>query len=35
MGAGLQEFRVLLRKNASGGTNLTYDIELWSPGQRR
>ena len=31
-GAGLQEFRVLLRKNATGGSDPTYDIELWETG---
>jgi len=31
-GPALQEFRVLLRKNASGGNNPTYDIELWETG---
>ena len=28
-GADLQEFRVLLRKDAAGGNDPTYDIELW------
>ena len=31
-GAGLQEFRVLLRKDAAGGNDPTYDIELWETG---
>jgi hypothetical protein len=31
-GAGLQEFRVQLRKNATGGTAPTYDLELWETG---
>jgi hypothetical protein len=29
-GTGLQEFRVLLRKDAAGGADPTYDIELWA-----
>ena len=32
VGAGLQEFRVLLRKDAAGGNDPTYDIELWETG---
>jgi hypothetical protein len=31
-GAGLQEFRVLLRKDAATGTDPTYSIELWETG---
>ena len=31
-GADLQEFRVLLRKDAAGGNDPTYDIELWETG---
>ena len=31
-GAGLQEFRVLLRKDAAAGTDPTYSIELWETG---
>ncbi len=31
-GAGLQEFRVQLRKNATGGNDPTYDIQLWETG---
>ncbi|MEE8519568.1 MAG: DUF6531 domain-containing protein [Dehalococcoidia bacterium] len=31
-GADLQEFRVLLRKDATGGNDPTYDIELWETG---
>ncbi len=31
-GADLQQFRVLLRKNATGGGDPTYDIELWETG---
>ncbi len=31
-GADLQEFRVLLRKDATGGSDPTYDIELWETG---
>jgi RHS repeat-associated protein len=30
--ADLQEFRVLLRKDAAGGNDPTYDIELWETG---
>ena len=32
VGADLQEFRVLLRKDATGGNDPTYDIELWETG---
>ena len=32
LGPGLQEFRVLLRKDATGGNDPTYDIELWETG---
>jgi RHS repeat-associated protein len=32
LGADLQEFRVLLRKDAAGGNDPTYDIELWETG---
>ncbi len=31
-GSVLQEFRVLLRKDAAGGKDPTYDIELWETG---
>jgi hypothetical protein len=31
-GAGLQNFHVLLRKNAANGSNPTYDLELWENG---
>jgi YD repeat-containing protein len=31
-GAGLQEFRVLLRKDAAGGVDPTVDLELWEAG---
>jgi hypothetical protein len=32
LGADLQEFRVLLRKDAAAGNDPTYDIELWETG---
>ena len=32
VGADLQEFRVLLRKDASGGSDPSYDLELWETG---
>ena len=32
LGAGLQQFQVLLRKDAAGGNDPTYDIELWETG---
>jgi RHS repeat-associated protein len=32
VGADLQEFRVQLRKNATGGTAPTYAVELWEAG---
>jgi RHS repeat-associated protein len=31
-GPDLQEFRVLLRKDAAGGNDPTYDLELWESG---
>ena len=31
-GPDVQEFRVLLRKDASGGNDPTYDLELWETG---
>lgn len=32
IGSGLQNFRVLLRKNASGGNTVTGQLELWESG---
>ena len=31
-GAGLQEFRVLVRKNAAGGNTVSWSLELWENG---
>ena len=31
-GAGLQEFRHRVRKNASGGNQINFDVELWENG---
>jgi hypothetical protein len=34
VGAGLQEFRVLIRKNASGGNSTTWSLALWENGSQ-